>query len=167
MRKKLIGLGLLGLLSVFTLSAYADISTSIYTTTEKGQGKLLGTVTFSDTKYGLLMTPDLKDLTPGMHGFHIHENPVCTKEGMDAGGHLDPQKTNSHKGPYSDAGHLGDLPALYVNSQGFANQSELAPRLKVSDIKNHSIIVHEGGDNYADVPKLGGGGKRIGCGVIQ
>ncbi|HCL5280518.1 TPA: superoxide dismutase family protein [Salmonella enterica] len=51
---------------------------------------------------------------PGVHGFHIHENPSCMP-GMQngknvsvlmAGGHLDPEKTGKHLGPYNDKGHL-------------------------------------------------------------
>ena len=26
-------------------------------------------------------------------------------------------------------------------------------------------MVHAGGDNYSDEPKLGGGGKRVACGT--
>lgn len=153
-----------GLFCFLTFSAYADITTKIYTTNESHQ--LLGTVTFSQTPYGVLITPDLNKLPPGLHGFHIHVNPTCADHGMAAGGHLDPQNTNKHAGPYSN-GHLGDLPALYVNDQRKADIPVFAPRLKLDDIKNHSIMIHEGGDNYSDNPPMGGGGKRIACGVIE
>jgi len=44
----------------------------------------------------------------------------------------------------------------------------LAPRLKMTDVKGHALMVHAGGDNYSDNPeKLGGGGARIACGVAQ
>jgi Cu-Zn family superoxide dismutase len=131
------------------------------------EGKSLGTVRFADSRYGLLIMPHLNGLTPGLHGFHIHENPSCADMGMAAGGHLDPKKTGVHGGPYADFSHLGDLPALYVDTEGKATHPELAPRLKVSELKNHSLMIHAGGDNYADVPPMGGGGSRIGCGVID
>ncbi len=86
---------------------------------------------------------------------------------MAAGGHLDPSKTTQHLGPYSDQGHLGDLPALIVDKDGNANLPMLAPRLKIADILNHSLMIHAGGDNYSDNPTLGGGGARIACGVIH
>lgn len=168
MQNKLISCALTGFLSVFVVSAYAaDITTTVYSTAKGAQEKSLGTVTFSDTQYGLLITPNLHHLSPGLHGFHIHVNPSCADGGMAAGGHLDPQKTDKHAGPYSATGHLGDLPALYVDSNGQADHPELAPRLKVSDIKHHSLMIHEGGDNYSDQPPMGGGGKRIACGVIE
>ena len=44
----------------------------------------------------------------------------------------------------------------------------LAPRLKMADLKGRALMIHAGGDNYADQPApLGGGGVRWACGVIQ
>ena len=136
----------------------------------------IGTLELNDSPYGLLITPHLKGLTPGLHGFHIHENPDCgasTKDGAvvlggKAGGHLDPSKTGKHLGPYSDEGHLGDLPPLYVDPQGNANLEILAPRLDLSKVMGHSFMIHMHGDNFSDTPEsLGGGGPRMACGVFQ
>lgn len=151
-----------------TTAALADISVPMYFTSAQGMGKQVGTVVIQETKYGLLFMPDLHGLTPGIHGFHVHLNPSCDKNGEAAGGHFDPKKTGKHLGPYNVNGHLGDLPALYVTSEGGATLPVLAPRLKhVADIQNHSLMVHAGADNYSDAPeKLGGGGARMICGVI-
>jgi len=139
----------------------------------KGASKPVGTITAADTGYGLLLTPALSGLPPGLHGFHVHENPSCDaaeKEGvmtpaLAAGGHLDPAKTGRHEGPYG-SGHLGDLPALYVDADGKASVQVLAPRLKLADLQGRSLMVHSGGDNCSDHPApLGGGGPRIACGV--
>jgi Cu-Zn family superoxide dismutase len=139
-----------------------------------GIGTEAGTVTVTESKYGLVFTPELKGLQPGLHGFHVHENRSCMpaeKDGksvpaLAAGGHFDPKKTNQHGSPWGD-GHLGDLPALYVNADGIADHPVLAPRLKLSDLPGHSLMLHAGGDNYSDHPAaLGGGGARIICGVI-
>ncbi len=140
-----------------------------------GPGAALGTVTISATHYGTLFTPQLSGLTPGVHGFHVHENPSCDPKEQDgkmvpalsAGGHFDPGKTGRHLGPYGD-GHLGDLPPLYVDAEGKSTVPVLAPRVKMADIKGRSLMVHVGGDNFSDHPHpLGGGGARIGCGVIK
>ena len=142
---------------------------------EQGIGKDIGTITASDSSYGLLLVPHLSGLLPGIHGFHIHQNPNCSpamKDGkqvpaLAAGGHFDPAGTGRHEGPYGQ-GHLGDLPALYVGNDGNATLPVLAPRLKAADLKGHSVIIHAGGDNYSDHPaKLGGGGARVACGVIH
>ena len=39
--------------------------------------KDVGTVTITESNYGLVFTPNLQGLSEGLHGFHIHENPSC------------------------------------------------------------------------------------------
>jgi Cu-Zn family superoxide dismutase len=143
--------------------------------TIEGTGEKIGTVTVSDTDYGTLFTPELSGLPPGLHGFHVHEKGNCGPAekdgkmvaGLAAGGHFDPDKTGSHTGP-NENGHKGDLPPLYVDPSGFATHSVLAPRIKSSELKGLSLMIHESGDNYSDTPeKLGGGGGRIACGAVK
>lgn len=152
-----------------------DLAIKVYLVNEQGPGKEIGTVTAADSTYGLMLTPMLSDLAPGLHGFHVHEKPDCShamKEGkavaaLAAGGHYDPDATGRHEGPYG-RGHLGDLPALYVSADGKATLPVLAPRLRVADIRGRSIMIHAGGDNYSDTPApLGGGGGRVACGVAK
>lgn len=164
---------------VLSMTATAHAQTAkatVNTVTASGVGAELGTVTFEDTKWGLMVKPDLSGLAPGVHGFHIHAKPACgpaendgkMAAGFAAGGHLDPAGTKKHLGPYDNSGHEGDLPPLIVNADGKANLPVLAPKLSVKDVMGHSIMIHEGGDNYSDQPKpLGGGGARIACGVVQ
>jgi superoxide dismutase, Cu-Zn family len=139
-------------------------------TTPEGKTIAAGTIQITETPYGLLFTPQVHGVgSAGIHGFHVHEHADCSKNAMAAGGHLDPARTNKHVGPYQDHGHLGDLPALYAAVDGSITLPVLAPRLKhLSQIKNHSLMIHAGGDNYSDLPKaLGGGGNRMICGVIK
>jgi Cu-Zn family superoxide dismutase len=158
-------LGVAGLLLAATAFS-AEVSVSMQDTA--AADKSVGTVVISESPYGLLFTPHVTGLTPGIHGFHVHQNPSCLDKGMAAGGHLDPKKTDKHLGPYNDQGHLGDLPVLIVDQKGDATLPVLAPRLRLSDVMNHSLMIHNGGDNYADMPeKLGGGGMRMVCGVIK
>lgn len=167
---------LAALVAAAPLAAAADqaITIQMNDVGENGIGASVGTVTVTQSPYGLVFTPDLKGLPPGLHGFHVHENPSCQpgeKDGkkvaaLAAGGHYDPQKTGKHDYPWGN-GHLGDLPALYVGPDGTATQPVLAPRLKMPDLKGRSLMVHAGGDNHSDHPApLGGGGMRIVCGVI-
>ena len=141
-----------------------------------GVGKVIGTVGLSDANEGLVIMPDLAELPPGDHGFHIHVNPDCgpgagpdgqPAAGFGAGGHYDPANTGKHLGPHG-AGHKGDLPALRVDAGGNAMNAVIAPHLKLADVKGRSIMIHAGGDNYSDQPSpLGGGGARIACGVVK
>ena len=142
---------------------------------DQGFGKSIGTVTISEGPKGLVFTPKLTDLTPGLHGFHVHQNPDCAaamKDGklvpaLAAGGHYDPAGTSKHEG-HEGQGHLGDLPALTVEADGTASTAVNAPRLKLTDVQGRSIMIHAGGDNYSDQPApLGGGGARIACGVVK
>lgn len=146
----------------------ATTTITIYKTDQFNQKSPIGKVFAQDTDFGLLLKPNLKGLPPGKHGFHIHDKPSCDQVGMAAAGHYDPRNTGKHLGPYNDNGHLGDLPVLEVDKNGMANKPVLAPRLTVKQIKGHALMIHAGGDNYKDTPeKLGGGGARIACGVIQ
>lgn len=162
-------------LLTLSLGAFAATTVTMHAIDAKGAGKPIGTVTLSDSAKGLVLATDLSNLKPGQHGFHVHENPDCAARdkdgkpvaGLAAGGHYDPGKAGKHAGP-AGAGHLGDLPALTVDAQGRVKGTLLAPRLKLADVKGRSLMIHEGGDNYADDPKpLGGGGGRIACGVIR
>lgn len=141
----------------------------------QGNETAIGTITVTNTPYGLVFTPSLTGLPPGLHGFHVHQNPSCApleKDGkpvaaLAAGGHLDLTGANKHGEPWGD-GHLGDLPALYVGHDGRATQPVLAPRLKHEHLVARSLMIHAGGDNHADHPVvLGGGGARIACGVVD
>lgn len=151
---------------------YLDIK--MYQITSEGQGDSIGTIGIQGSEDGVLFTPDLKGLKPGFHGFHVHENPSCDPADKDgkptaagaAGGHFNPDK-GEHHGPL-EKGHAGDAPVLYVNSDGEATTPVLAPNLKFENLMNRALIIHEGGDNYADLPEpLGGGGARVACGVIS
>jgi len=150
-----------------------DIMIDMYALTDTGVGAKIGKIRAVDSARGLLLVPKLTGLAPGDHGFHLHQNPSCGAKGADgkkgpglaAGGHFDPHKTGHHEGP-AGKGHFGDLPFLTVDEKGNANSAVVAPRLKVDDLWGHAVVIHAGGDNYADNPPLGGGGKRVACGVI-
>lgn len=166
----------LALLLFFPLSLFADqMTVEMYSYKDPNHPKKIGKVLIEDSRFaGVLIRPELTNLPPGTQGFHVHAMPSCDPkmhEGKmevagSAGGHYDPEKTNKHEGPYG-AGHLGDLPILVVNADGTANLPTLAPRLKVSDFKGRSLMIHVGSDNYSDDPKPnGGGGARLACGVM-
>src|SRR5690606_8299830 len=76
----------------------AEKTAEVHAVTADGIGEKIGTVTFADSTEGLVITPDLRQLSPGAHGFHIHQKASCaaaTKDGKQvaagaAGGHYDP-----------------------------------------------------------------------------
>ncbi len=165
--------------AVFLLSPLAavgaEITVSMSLAEKQGAGAAVGTLRVVETAHGLAFYPSLKALPPGLHGFHVHENPSCApaeKDGsmvaaLAAGGHLDPAGTRKHGEPWGD-GHLGDLPPLHVGADGSATNPVLGPRLKLSDVRGRSLMIHAGADNHADHPlPLGGGAARLACGVID
>ena len=146
------------------LAAQAEtLSVKVNAVTAQGIGESVGSVKIESSEYGL-------------DGFHIPAKGSCEPAEVDgkptaagaAAGHWDPKNTGKHGEPWGD-GHMGDLPALYVDSDGKASQPVLAPRLKsLGDIKGLALMVHQGGDNHSDHPQpLGGGGARVACGVIE
>lgn len=161
----------------FAASAHAaGVKIPMSSVNAEGIDKPVGSITAVDTPDGLKLTPNLRNLPAGEHGFHVHDKASCEaapdpdKGGamtpaLGAGGHFDPAQSGKHEGPMG-AGHKGDLPLLVVAANGKATKPVVAPHLKLKDISGHAVMIHAGGDNYADQPaKLGGGGGRIACGV--
>jgi Cu-Zn family superoxide dismutase len=164
----------LGALTLATLPARAEgAAITINAITPDGIGAEIGTATVMDGNDGAVFTLDVKGLSAGEHGVHVHEKGDCSAgekdgkkvAGLSAGPHFDPHKTGKHAGPAGE-GHLGDLPKLVV--EGAATKATLvAPKVKLSDITGRALIIHEAGDTYTDTPELGGGKSRIACGVIK
>ena len=174
LKRSLLALGCSALI-ISSAAMAKDAQVSVSLLTAEGSTPV-GTVELADSAYGLVLTPHLTSLTPGVHGFHIHQNGSCgpaekngkTVLGGAAGGHFDPDNTGKHGYPWTDGNHKGDLPPLMVTADGTASTPVLAPRLKVADVVGHALMIHAGGDNFSDNPKpLGGGGARMACGVIE
>ena len=153
----------------------ATIEVPIALATPQGPGASVGKVVLKDGAKGVELALHLHGLPPGSHGFHLHEKPSCDPaKGADgtvtpagaAGPHYDPGHTGAHKGP-EGGGHLGDLPRIEVAANGTAHQTLTAPQVKSLDaFKGRALMIHAGGDTYADTPTLGGGGARLACGVV-
>lgn len=155
-------------------NAVAEIMVPMHLVTDQGVGEKIGFITVSQTTHGIQLKPDLRELPPGMRGFHLHEKGSCDIAKKDgkvtpagaAGRHYDPHKSGKHGAPWGD-GHKGDLPGLYVNTSGTSTQPLAAPRLTLEDFYGRALVIHAGDDNYSDYPEpLGGGGARIACGVV-
>lgn len=167
MRFKKISLGFIGIICFVTSVCYASIIVPMTLVDARGHGIKIGTIRLDDTIYGLILTPKLHDLPAGIHGFDVYTNPSCGNYAQAAGNHLDPEYTDTHRGPFRGSGHLGDLPVIVVNSHGHAVLPVLAPRLKVSQIVGRSLIILAGSDNYSDESQKNYASTiRIACGVV-
>lgn len=127
-----------------------------------------GTVIFMQKGNDIEVTAHVAGLTPGAHGFHIHEKGDCSApDGMSAGGHFNPggqPHGHPHKGPH----HAGDMPMLETDGYGNARLVAVLPGLTLAGangIVGKGVIVHAAPDDFKTQP-TGNSGARMACGVI-
>lgn len=127
-----------------------------------------GTVHFSRTPGGIEITADVMGLSPGKHGFHIHQFGDCTApDGTSAGGHFNPEN-QPHAGPDQAKRHVGDLGNIEADNSGNAHYARTDSYLKFSgrdSIIGRAVIVHAGEDDLRSQPS-GNAGPRVACGVV-
>lgn len=127
-----------------------------------------GTVTFEKIENGMKVLVDVHGLTPGKHGFHIHEFGDCSsKDAASAGGHFNPAMV-SHGGPMDQMRHEGDMGNIVADQSGNAKMEYTDPKMTFegsNSIIGRSIIVHASEDDLKTQP-TGNSGARIACGVI-
>lgn len=128
-----------------------------------------GTVLFTQEKDGLRIVADIDGLTPGKHGFHVHEKGDCSAhDASSAGGHFNPTK-KLHGGPDSFERHVGDFGNLEADSNGHAHYDRVDKVASLNgpdSIVGKSIIVHAKEDDLRTQP-TGDAGARVGCGLIE
>lgn len=134
------------------------------------EGKPVGEVTLKQTPHGVLVTADVRDLSPGEHGFHVHEKGDCTPPFKSAGDHFNP-KGAAHGYENPKGVHAGDLPNLIVGADGTAKVEFLAKGVTLEQGKPNSLlaralVVHAAQDDYRSDP-AGNSGDRIACGAID
>lgn len=128
-----------------------------------------GQVTFLEETQGVRVTANITGLTPGKHGFHIHEKGDCSaSDATSAGGHWNPTGMK-HGGPTSGEHHLGDLGNITANEEGVARFERVFPFLSFTGqntFLGKAVIVHQGVDDLESQPS-GDAGARVACGVIE
>jgi len=128
-----------------------------------------GTITFTKVKEGIKVVADIQGLTPGKHGFHIHDKGDCSApDGSSAGGHFNPAGME-HNGPPDMMRHAGDLGNLEAKADGKAHYEYVDLLISfegTNSIIGKSIIVHEKADDFVTQP-TGNSGGRLACGVID
>lgn len=130
--------------------------------------KVKGTVTFTKTNDGIMVKAEIDGLTPGKHGFHIHEFGDCSAaDGSSAGGHFNPEN-QEHAGPDAGMRHTGDMGNIEADQNGKAVLEYVDKEMSFtgpSSIIGRGIIVHEKEDDLKTQP-TGNAGGRLACGVI-
>jgi Cu-Zn family superoxide dismutase len=126
-----------------------------------------GEVRFYKADQGVRVVANLAGLTPGKHGFHVHETGDCSApDASSAGGHFNPAGS-PHGAPDAGAAHrhAGDLGNIEADADGKAALDRVDPVLVFDDLEGHALLVHAGTDDLTSQPS-GDAGPRVGCGVI-
>ena len=127
-----------------------------------------GIVTFMETEGGIRIIADVEGLSPGLHGFHIHEYGDCSApDGTSAGGHFNPEDM-PHGAPTDMERHAGDLGNLEADGSGKSHYERIDDHISLNgphSIVGLAVIVHAGEDDFTSQP-TGNAGPRVACGII-
>lgn len=130
---------------------------------------VVGSATFTSMNGSVRVEATISGLTPGMHGFHVHENGDCSApDASSAGGHFAPQGSQ-HAGPDAEQRHVGDLGNLEAGQDSTAQYSRVDSVISLSgpnSIVGKAVVVHSGEDDLTTQPS-GDSGSRVACGVIE
>ena len=131
--------------------------------------KVTGTVTFTPVADGVQVHAEITGLTPGKHGFHVHEFGDCSAaDGSSAGAHFNPTH-QPHAGPDAAARHEGDMGNVEADGSGNAKLDYVDHQISLTNdaksVIGRSVVVHTKPDDLKTQP-TGDSGARIACGVI-
>jgi Cu-Zn family superoxide dismutase len=125
-----------------------------------------------DSSGGVKVSVQVKGLTPGKHGFHIHATGKC--DGFDfasAGGHFNPN-SKQHGLQNPQGAHGGDMPNLEVRADGSGTFEYVTKQVTLGSGVNSlfqpggtALVIHAAEDDEKTDP-AGNSGARVACGVI-
>lgn len=147
-------------------------------------GDPAGSVTFRPSEGAIEVQAKVSGLSPGFHGFHIHETGSCEPDAAEgpfetAGGHY-------ARGEQRHGEHAGDMPTLLADGDGTATATFATPRFALEELTKgdgSAVMVHAMRDNQANVPSryraggsrgpdsdtldTGDSGDRVACGELR
>lgn len=149
-------------------AAMATVSNAVAVMHATTDNSVSGIVTFSKVEGGVKVSAQISGLTPGDHGFHIHQYGDCSSgDGKSAAGHFNPEN-KAHAGPTSAERHIGDMGNITADADGNANHEYVDTVISLNganSIIGRGVIIHAGTDDLTSQP-TGAAGGRVACGVI-
>ena len=147
-----------------TNEAFADLKDK--------DGRTIGIANLREVGDGVLVSVEVKGISPGVHALHIHAAGKCEGPAFtSAGGHFNPEQ-KKHGLKSAEGPHAGDMPNMYVAKNGVGRFEMLNDHIalrsgsrSVFDSDGSALVIHGGVDDNVTDP-AGNAGDRVACGVI-
>ncbi|KAL5717052.1 superoxide dismutase [Ranunculus cassubicifolius] len=156
--------------STFTVFAATNKAVAVL----KGNSNVEGVVTLTQEDDGpTKVNVRITGLTPGPHGFHLHEYGDTTNGCISTGPHFNPNGL-THGAPEDEVRHAGDLGNIIANADGVAEATIVDTQIPLSGpnaVIGRAVVVHELADDLGKGGhelslSTGNAGGRLACGVV-
>jgi Cu-Zn family superoxide dismutase len=140
----------------------------------KGTSAVEGVVTLTQEDDGpTTVNVRITGLTPGPHGFHLHEFGDTTNGCISTGPHFNPNGL-THGAPEDEVRHAGDLGNIIANADGVAEATIVDTQIPLTGpnaVIGRALVVHEleddlGKGGHELSLSTGNAGGRLACGVV-